>query len=180
MLAYYSTKPTANWITRTIGDIIISNIHRCTSPNVRRLLCFARCCSAIFSDISLSPMALGNETSGEYMHWIFFSVSRCIGEAWRLLAYVADHFPNYQRIVALPWRCPNLCIAKASRGIKSTLGIIHGIMRCSASYILLGSGHTKLLRRWINGDDVNSTSQQSRVPSGIILVDRPYRAMRTS
>ena len=49
----------------------------------------------------------------------FFSMSRCLDEASRLLAYVADHSPNHWCMVALLWRCPNLCIARASGGLKS-------------------------------------------------------------
>ena len=33
------------------------------------------------------------------MHTLkLFSMSRCLGEAWRLLAHVADHLPNYWRM----------------------------------------------------------------------------------
>ena len=39
----------------------------------------------------------------------FFSMSRCLGEAWRLLAYVADHSPNHW------WRCPGDAQICASR-----------------------------------------------------------------
>ena len=40
----------------------------------------------------------------------------CCVEVWRLFAYVADNLPKYWRMVALLWRCPNLCIVKASGG----------------------------------------------------------------
>ena len=52
----------------------------------------------------------------------FFSMARCLGEAWRLLAHVADHLPSNLRMVALLWRCPNVCNTKASGGLKSPAG----------------------------------------------------------
>ena len=59
----------------------------------------------------------------EKMHALkCFLMSRCLGEAWRLLAYVADHSPNHWCMVALPWRCSNVCIARASGGLKILVG----------------------------------------------------------
>ena len=121
------------WITQMMRDILTSTIQRlclhehvenmrlrhfepwCISPNVRRLLCSPRGCSAIYRRWFLATK-----------HWdkipmhafTFLSMSRCLGEVWRLLAYVADHSPNYSRAVSLPWRCPNLNIAKISVGLK--------------------------------------------------------------
>ena len=70
----------------------------CTSPNVV-------CCSATYRRWFLAT----KHRKIIPMHALqFFSIPRCLGEAWRLLAYVADHSPNYcWRMVALPWRCQN-------------------------------------------------------------------------
>ena len=105
-------------ITRTIGDTITSNKHRrclhehvgndrsslclrhfgpsCTSLNVHRLLC------AVRRYIADKSCRRNTGRKIQSMHWNFFSKSRCLGEAWRLLAYVADHLPNYWRVVELP------------------------------------------------------------------------------
>ena len=69
----------------------------CTSPNVRRLLGAAR-------------RYIANGSFNACM-------SRCLCEAWRLLAYVAA-----LAYVALPTRCSNLCIARASGGLKILVG----------------------------------------------------------
>ena len=106
-------------ITQIIRDIITSNIHPpclhehveniadvspmclghfepwCTSLNFHRLWCATRQCSAIYRRWFLATK------HREKISMTFFSMSRCLGEAWRLLAYVADHSPKY-------WRCPNL------------------------------------------------------------------------
>ena len=128
---------------QTIGDITISNMHRRCLHEHRRCVTDVssmcrRCvwdifnlgvhrrmfadCSALFGDIS--PMVFGVETSGENFNACIeiFSMSRCLGEALRLLAYVADHSPNHWCMVALPWRCPNVCIVRASGGLKSFVG----------------------------------------------------------
>ena len=90
--------------------------HWCTSPKV---LPTARRCSAIYRRWYLASKHQGKIS----MHALkFFSMSRCLGEAWQLLAYIADHSPNHWCMVALPWRCPNLCIARASGGLKCRVG----------------------------------------------------------
>ena len=69
-------------------------------------------CSALFGDIS--PMMFGVETSGENFNScieIFLDVPM----PWRLFAYVADHSPNHGCMVALPWRCPNVCIGRLKK-----------------------------------------------------------------
>ena len=40
-------------------------------------------------------------------------------------------------------------------------------MAYETEYDILPTGHTTFLRRWINVNDVDSTSQQRRVPSGL-------------
>ena len=133
------------WITQIIRDIITSNLHRrclheyvediadnyvadvstmcrhfepwCTSSNARRLLFSVRRCLMIYRRWFLATKYRAKIS----MHvLIFFSISRCIGEAWRLLAYVGDHSPNCN---GAWWRCPNLCIAKA-RGLKKPRGTV--------------------------------------------------------
>ena len=72
-----------------------------TLPNVRRLLCAARRRSVIYRRLFFAP----KHREKISMHALKLpSISRCLGEAWRLLAYVADHLPNYWRMVALPLR----------------------------------------------------------------------------
>ena len=111
---------------QTIGDIIISNMHRRCLHEHRRcvadvsgtflaLMYIAECsptarrCSAIYRQWYLAS----KHREKISMHALnFFSMSRCLGEAWRLLTYVADHSPNHWRMVAQPWRCPNVCIAR--------------------------------------------------------------------
>ena len=79
----------------------------------------ARRCSAIYRRWYLAS----KHREKISMHALkFFTMSRCLSEAWRLLAYVADHSPNHWCMVALLWRCPNLCIARASGGLKSLVG----------------------------------------------------------
>ena len=79
----------------------------------------ARRCSAIYCRWYLA-MKHREKIS---MHALnFFSMSRCLGEAWRLLSYVADHSPNHWCMVALPWRCPDVCVARALGGLKSLVG----------------------------------------------------------
>ena len=46
----------------------------------------------------------------------FLSISRCLGEAWRLLAYIADHTPT-----GALWHWPGVAQIRASRVIKFTL-----------------------------------------------------------
>ena len=111
------------WITQTIGDTITSNKHHrclrkhivniadvspmclrhfepwCTSPNVRRLLCAARRCSAIYRRWFLATVGLHREKISMNA-FNFFSMPD--GEAWRLLAYVANHFAEVLGYVALP------------------------------------------------------------------------------
>ena len=72
-------------------------------------------CSALFDDIS--PMVFGVESSVEIqMHALnFFSMSGCLGEAWQLLAYVADHSPNHWH-----WRCPGDAQGGGPRVVVST------------------------------------------------------------
>ena len=73
----------------------------------------ARRCSAIYRRWYLAS----KHREKISMHALkFFSIFWCLGEAWRLLAYVADHSPNHWCMAALSWRCPNLCIARASGG----------------------------------------------------------------
>ena len=51
---------------------------------------FADCC-ALLGDIS--TMVLGDETWGENLNTCI-KTCRCLGEAWRLFAHVADHLPD--------------------------------------------------------------------------------------
>ena len=67
------------------GEILCFVVHVITSYIHRRCLHEHRRCAADMSGI-------------------FFLMSRCLGEAWRLLAYVADHSPNHWCIMVLPWR----------------------------------------------------------------------------
>ena len=81
-----------------IGDVSVTflslvYITECLQTGVRF--------SALFGDIS--PMIFGDETL------TFFSMSRCLGETSRLPTYVADHLPNYWRIVALPYSDAQIC-----------------------------------------------------------------------
>ena len=93
---------------QTIGDIITSNMHRRCLHEHRRCVAdvsgtfltsvyIAECsptvrrCSAIYRRWYLAS----NHWEKISMHALnFFSISRCLGEAWRLLAYIADHSPN--------------------------------------------------------------------------------------
>ena len=92
-------------------------------------------CSALFGNIS--PMVFVVETSGENsnvcfetfldvpMPWRSMAITRVRRQSFaepRLLVYVANHSPNHWCMVALPWRCPNVCIARASGGLKSLVG----------------------------------------------------------
>ena len=79
----------------------------------------ARRCSAIYRRWYL---ALKHREKMSMHALKLFSMSRCLGDASRLLAYVADHSPSHWCMVALPWRCPNVCIARASGGLKSLVG----------------------------------------------------------
>ena len=56
-------------------------------------------CLALFYDRHIADgswrRSIGRKC--QCMHWNLFSMSRCNGETWRLLAYVADH--NYAKIL---------------------------------------------------------------------------------
>ena len=79
-------------------------------------------CSALFGDIS--AMVFGVETSGENFNAcieIFLDVPM----SWRSMAITRLRRRSFTEplvLVALPWRCPNVCIARASGCLKSLVG----------------------------------------------------------
>ena len=77
-------------------------------------------CSPLFGDIS--SMVFDVEKSGENFNACIeiFLNARCLGEAWRLLAYIADHSPNHWCMVALP-----KCVHRESIGrLKKPRGTV--------------------------------------------------------
>ena len=114
------------WITQPIDDAIISNINRrCLREHVGNIADVSPMCLRHFEpwctkvhryvyQYDISPKVLGDETSGENFY-------ACIDICLDILVKHGDHLPNYWRLGALHWRCPNLCIAKASGCLKSVV-----------------------------------------------------------
>ena len=77
---------------RYVADVSAHYEPLCTSPNGRQLFCAARRCSAI---IRLWFLATKYQEKVSMHASKFFWMSRCLGEEWRLLAHVTDHFQKY-------------------------------------------------------------------------------------
>ena len=93
----------------------------------------------------------------------FFSMSRCLCEAWWSLAYVADHSPNH-------WWCPNWCITRAPGGLTSwncSITCCHTFKYCAMVY----SGHSEtkwpLLYLFFNNYDLFCEKYLQRLCSNL-------------
>ena len=75
------------------------------------------------------------------------------------MALVGEHLDN------IPYR--ETCSANGMSGVGEKNGIS---LKMWTKHHVLPTGYTTLLRRWINVNDVDSTSQQRRVPSGLPLL----------